>query len=165
MRTKMIIWWWPSNDFYRPADCHFLNCLFLSPYIFLHTRSVIIGELSGSKYVYLNLLGKLPQLFCMLGRYCVKFAVGLIRRGLLGDERLKEVVEVGREVLVRQVGVLGQHVRGQVVVLVLAVQQQQVAECLGRERVLLQEELQLAEAVRGLGVNIHQSLEHGTYIR
>ena len=41
--------------------------------------------------------------------------------------------------------VLGQHVRGQVVVLVLAVQQQQVPERARRERRVLQQEVELAE--------------------
>jgi hypothetical protein len=52
-----------------------------------------------------------------------------------------------REVLVGEVGVLGQQARGDVVVAVLAVQQEQVAEGLG--------------GIRGIGQQVGQLLERG----
>ena len=45
-------------------------------------------------------------------------AVRLVWGGLLRDQGLEEVVQVGRQVFVGEVCVLRQHVRGEVVVLV-----------------------------------------------
>ena len=42
--------------------------------------------------------------------------------------------------------------------LVFHIEYQQVAEGLGRERVLLQEELELLEALRGVVVHVHEGL-------
>ena len=77
---------------------------------------------------------------------------------LCHDGCIQELVQVRAQVLVRQVSVLRQHVRSKVVVLVLDVQQQQVAERLRREGRVLQQEVQLAEATRRVLVNVHQAL-------
>ena len=61
--------------------------------------------------------------------------------------------------LVGKVRVFSQDVSGQVVVLVLAVEQQQVPESLRRKRVLLQQELELLEALRRFRVHVHQCLK------
>ena len=54
--------------------------------------------------------------------------------------------------------IFSENVSGQIVVLVLAVEQQQVAKGLGREGVLLEQELQLAKPVRGPRLHVHQGL-------
>ena len=55
-------------------------------------------------------------------------------------------------------GVFCQDVSRQIVVLVLAVEQQQVAESFRRKGVLLQQELELLEPIRRLRVHVHQGL-------
>ena len=54
--------------------------------------------------------------------------------------------------------VLCQHISGEVVVLVLAVQQQQIAKCLWREGILLEEELQFLESLSRTLFHVHQGL-------
>ena len=61
-------------------------------------------------------------------------------------------------VLVGKVGVLRQDVGGEVEVLVLAVQEEQVAEGLRGEGVLLEQELQLLEALGRLAIRVQQGL-------
>ena len=73
----------------------------------------------------------------MFGRDGVEFLVRLFRRCLLGDEGLEKVVEVWAEKFVGQVGVLGQDVGRQVVVFILAVEEQQVPEGFRWKRILL----------------------------
>ncbi len=64
------------------------------------------------------------------------------------QRRVEELVELARQILVREVGVLGEDVGGEVVVLVLAVEQQQVGEGLGRARRVVDEEVELPEPLR-----------------
>ena len=73
----------------------------------------------------------------MFGRNGIEFLVCFFWRCLLGDEGLEKVVEVGAEKFVGEVGVLGQDVGRQVVVFVLAVEEQQVPEGFRWKRILL----------------------------
>ena len=66
------------------------------------------------------------------------------------------------DLLVGEMGVFCQNVCGQVVVLVLAVEEQQVAKRLGRERVLLQKELKFLEALRRFLLHVHQGLKYNS---
>ena len=83
------------------------------------------------------LFGELSKLLCVFGCDGIEFLVCFFWRCLLGDECLEKVVEVGAEKFVSQVGVLGQDVGRQVVVFVLAVEEQQVPEGFRWKRILL----------------------------
>ena len=63
-----------------------------------------------------------------------------------------------REELVREVRVLREDVGGEVVVSVLAVEQQQVAEGLGRERRVREQEVELAESRGGVRLDVDEGL-------
>ena len=95
----------------------------------------------------LDLLGEATQLFDVLGRQLVELAVGLLHRGGHHDTSIQVIILLLGEVFVRKVGVLRQQARGDVVVLVLAVQQQQIAKGLRR--------------VRRVGQQIRELLERG----
>ena len=96
---------------------------------FLYRKS----ETHASFYLF----GELSKLLCVFGRNGVEFLVCFFWRCLLGDECLEKVVEVGAEKFVGQVGVFGQDVCRQVVVFVLAVEEQQVPEGFRWKRILL----------------------------
>mmetsp|Transcript_64470 Transcript_64470/g.155517 ORF Transcript_64470/g.155517 Transcript_64470/m.155517 type:complete len:233 (+) Transcript_64470:705-1403(+) len=104
----------------------------------------------------LNVLGEPSQGVDVLLGEVVELAVGLCRRGLHHERRVEELVERRVEELVGEVRVLGEHVGGEVEVLVLAVEQQKVGEGLGREGRVLDEEVELAEALRGEVLHVHQ---------
>lgn len=74
------------------------------------------------------------------------------------DASIQELEQARAQVLVRQVCVLRQDISGEVEVLVLHVQQQQVAERLRRERRVLQQEVKLSEPSGGVVLHVHKRL-------
>ena len=76
----------------------------------------------------------------------------------LSDEGLEEVIEIGSEILVSEVSILREDISSQIIILVLAIQQQQVTKCFRGKWILLKKELELAKPVRGLQLHVHQSL-------
>ena len=57
-----------------------------------------------------------------------------VRAHLHHERRIEELIDLGGQELVREMRILGEHVGGEVVVLVLTVEHQQVGEGLVRER-------------------------------
>ena len=126
-----------------------------SSYCLSHSPDLLLVALQPR---VLDVLGQRAQLVDVLAREVVELAVRLLGRGLHHERRVEELVQLGREELERQVRVLGEHVRGEVVVLVLAVEEHQVDEGLGREGRVRDEEVELFEAGGGLGLHVHQRL-------
>lgn len=85
-----------------------------------------------------------------------KLAEGLLLGGLVKDEVLEELEVLLRQALVGQVRILSEDICGQVVVLVLAVQQDQVGERFRWERRVLQQEVELLEACRRVLLDVHE---------
>ena len=83
----------------------------------------------------LDRLGQLAQLLNVLLGEVVELAVRLLGARLHHNRGVEELVQVRREqlVVVCEVGVLCEHVCREIVVLVLALEQEQVAERLRRE--------------------------------
>mmetsp|Transcript_49220 Transcript_49220/g.145302 ORF Transcript_49220/g.145302 Transcript_49220/m.145302 type:complete len:465 (+) Transcript_49220:106-1500(+) len=104
----------------------------------------------------------------VLGGELVEASVRLLGGGLGQDEPVEELVVLRVHALVGEVRVLREDVRRQVVVAVLAVEQEEVHKRLRRGRVLAEEEVQLPEALRGLLVHLHERLvvqRHGIQLR
>ncbi|KAH9401327.1 hypothetical protein TYRP_002929 [Tyrophagus putrescentiae] len=115
-----------------------------------------------------DLLRLPPQGVSVAGGQLVEALVGLLGRRLLGDQRVEELVEVGRQVAVGVGGVLRHQVGRQLEVVVLAVEQQQIGEglrgkvrrpigralgSLVRPRPLADEKLQLLKALHRVAVH------------
>mmetsp|Transcript_9142 Transcript_9142/g.19899 ORF Transcript_9142/g.19899 Transcript_9142/m.19899 type:complete len:238 (+) Transcript_9142:651-1364(+) len=98
----------------------------------------------------LDLLREAAQLLDVLGGQFVELAVRFLHRGGHHDARVHVVVLLLAEVLVRQVGVFCQQAGRDVVILVLAVQQQKVAEGLGRVGRVGEQVGELLEGARGV---------------
>lgn len=82
--------------------------------------------------VLLHLGGDGAQLRGQPAGQLVELVAGLIGGRLHGDQCVEQIVQVRRQITVREVRMLGQDVGGRVVHLVPAAQQQDVAERLGR---------------------------------
>ena len=104
----------------------------------------------------LDVLGQPSQRVDVLLGQVVELAVGLCRRGLHHERRVEELVQRGVEELIGEVCVLGEDVGGEVEVLVLAVEEQEVGEGLRREGRVLDEEVELAEALGGKVLHVHE---------
>mmetsp|Transcript_52003 Transcript_52003/g.105969 ORF Transcript_52003/g.105969 Transcript_52003/m.105969 type:complete len:428 (-) Transcript_52003:371-1654(-) len=104
----------------------------------------------------LDLLGELAQHVDVLVRQPVELVVRLRGRRLEEDGGVEEAVEVRGEVLVGERGVVCHHVRRKVVVLVFAVEEEEVAEGLGGEGGLADEPVHLLEACRRVLLHVHQ---------
>ena len=75
---------------------------------------------------------------------------------MVQDEVLEELEVFLRQALVGEVGVLRQDICSQVVMLVLAVEKDEVWEGLSREWWILQQEVELFEASGWILLNVHQ---------
>lgn len=77
-------------------------------------------------------------------------------RSLVQNEILQEFEISLTQAFISQVGVLGQDIRRQIVVLVLAVQQDQVREGFRWEWWIRQQKVKLLETCRSVLLNVHQ---------
>mmetsp|Transcript_35995 Transcript_35995/g.119196 ORF Transcript_35995/g.119196 Transcript_35995/m.119196 type:complete len:432 (-) Transcript_35995:451-1746(-) len=104
----------------------------------------------------LNRLCQRPQRVDVPLGKVVKLSVGLLRRRLHAERGVQELVQLRREELVGEVRILSEDVGGEVVVVVLCVEQQQVGESLGRERRIGEQEVELSEPRLRLQLHSHQ---------
>lgn len=82
----------------------------------------------------LDRLSLLSERVYVLVGQVLELSKGLLFRGLVQDEVLQEIKVFLGQAFVSQVSVFSEDVCRQIVMLVLAVQQNQVGECLSRER-------------------------------
>ena len=110
------------------------------------------------KSCVLNGLGQLPQVVNVPVSDEVKFSEGLFGRGLLQNDGIDEleIVLVGH--FVGELAVFGEDISGQIVVTVLAVEQEQVGEGFGEKRRVLEQEIEFFERIVGVFFNVHQGL-------
>ena len=101
--------------------------------------------------------------FCLLSErinvlvgQILELSKGLFFRGLVQDEVLQEIKVFLRQAFVSQMSVFSENICRQIVMLVLAVQQDQVWECLSRERRVLEKEIELLKASRWLLLDVHE---------
>ena len=101
-------------------------------------------------------LGLFAECVDVLVSELFKFSEGFFFGGLVEDEVLEELEVLLRQALVRQVRVLGQNICGQIVVLVLAVEQDEVREGFRWEGWVLEQEVKFFEASGRVLLDVHQ---------
>ena len=114
-------------------------------------------RVSGDSCI-LNRLGFLSQHVDMVVSQHFKLGVCLLLRRLVEDERFKKFEVLSGQTLVSQIRVFSQNIGSKVIMLILAVQQNEIWECFWRERWIVKEEVQLLEAGGGVIFDVHQSL-------
>jgi len=77
----------------------------------------------------------------VLCRQIFKLSVGFLFRGLIKNEVLKEFEVLLTKAFIGQVSIFSQDVSSKIVVLVLAVQEDEIWECFAGERGIIQKEI------------------------
>lgn len=88
----------------------------------------------------------------------LELSISFFLVSLVEDEILKEVEVILRETFVSQLGVFSKDISSKVIMLIFAVEKDQVREGFWRERRVIKQEVKLLETATRVLLNVHESL-------